>query len=119
MALTLVCDIDNYDWFFDSGCSRHMTGNATFFTDFKEYHARHVMFGDGGKGRILGKGSISKLGIQCLQDVRLVKGLLANLSSISQLCDQGFLMKFGKKRCEVYNCKNNMILKGTRSSDNC
>ncbi|TYK27337.1 Copia protein [Cucumis melo var. makuwa] len=95
-----------------SGCSRHMTGNATFFTDFKEYHARHVMFGDGGKGRILGKGSISKLGLQCLQDVRLVKGLLANLSSISQLCDQGFLMKFGKKRCEVYNCKNNMILKG-------
>ncbi|KAA0063069.1 putative leucine-rich repeat-containing protein [Cucumis melo var. makuwa] len=43
------------NWYFDSGCSRHMTGNASFFTNFKECSAGHVMFEDGVRGKILGK----------------------------------------------------------------
>lgn len=96
-----------------------MIGNATFFTNFKECHAGHVMFDDGGKGRIFGKGSISKPSLSCLQDVRFVKGLSANLISISQLCDQGFSVRFSKDRCEVYNHENNVILRGTKLSNKC
>nr|GEZ41345.1 hypothetical protein [Tanacetum cinerariifolium] len=43
----------------DSGCSRHMIGNISYLTDFKEHDARYVAFGGGAKGgKITGKGTI-------------------------------------------------------------
>lgn len=45
------------------------------------------MFNDRAKGKVLGKGNNLKLYLPKLQDVRLVKGLSANLISISQLFD--------------------------------
>ncbi|GJV62217.1 putative ribonuclease H-like domain-containing protein [Tanacetum coccineum] len=38
----------------DSGCSRHMTGNKCYLTDYEDYDGGFVSFGDG-KGRISGK----------------------------------------------------------------
>ncbi|GJT07239.1 putative ribonuclease H-like domain-containing protein [Tanacetum coccineum] len=34
----------------DSGCSRHMTGNMFYLTDFKEFDGRYVTFGGGARG---------------------------------------------------------------------
>nr|GEX32668.1 uncharacterized mitochondrial protein AtMg00810-like [Tanacetum cinerariifolium] len=40
----------------DSGCSRHMTGNISFLSDFKEINGGYVAFGRNHKGgKILGK----------------------------------------------------------------
>ncbi|GKD55854.1 putative ribonuclease H-like domain-containing protein, partial [Tanacetum coccineum] len=40
----------------DSGCSRHMTGNMSYFSDFKEFNEGYVTFGRGAKGgKIIGK----------------------------------------------------------------
>ncbi|GJV42392.1 ribonuclease H-like domain-containing protein [Tanacetum coccineum] len=40
--------------FIDSGCSRHMTGNITYLSDFKEFDGGYVTFGGGAHGgRIL------------------------------------------------------------------
>nr|GEZ58192.1 reverse transcriptase domain-containing protein [Tanacetum cinerariifolium] len=45
--------------YFDSGCSRHMTGNISYLTDFKEHDKGYVAFGRGAKGgKITGKGTI-------------------------------------------------------------
>ncbi|GJT85817.1 putative ribonuclease H-like domain-containing protein [Tanacetum coccineum] len=41
----------------DNGCSRHMTGNKCYLTEFEDYDGGFVSFGDG-KGRISGKGKI-------------------------------------------------------------
>lgn len=60
-----------------------MTGNAAFLANFKECNDGHVMFGDGVGGKILGKGFINQPSLPYLQDARLVKGLSANLISIS------------------------------------
>ncbi|GKF33912.1 hypothetical protein Tco_0107112 [Tanacetum coccineum] len=39
----------------DSGCSRHMTGNMSYLSDFKEFDGGYVTFGGGAKGgRITG-----------------------------------------------------------------
>ncbi|GKA35017.1 ribonuclease H-like domain-containing protein, partial [Tanacetum coccineum] len=38
----------------DSGCSRHMTGNKCYLTEYEDYDGGFVSFGDG-KGRIFGK----------------------------------------------------------------
>ncbi|GKC43630.1 hypothetical protein Tco_1061352 [Tanacetum coccineum] len=41
----------------DSGCSRHMTRNKCYLTEYEDYDGGFVSFGDG-KGRIYGKGKI-------------------------------------------------------------
>ncbi|GJV99891.1 ribonuclease H-like domain-containing protein [Tanacetum coccineum] len=40
-----------------SGCSRHMTRNKCYLTEYEDYDGGFVSFGDG-KGRIFGKGKI-------------------------------------------------------------
>ncbi|GJT26210.1 ribonuclease H-like domain-containing protein [Tanacetum coccineum] len=43
----------------DSGCSRHMTGNMSYLSDFKEFNGGYVTFGGGAKGRkITSKGTL-------------------------------------------------------------
>ncbi|GJT83219.1 putative ribonuclease H-like domain-containing protein [Tanacetum coccineum] len=45
--------------FIDSGCSRHMTGNIAYLSDFKEFDGGYVTFGGGAHGgRISGKGTL-------------------------------------------------------------
>ncbi|GJY33697.1 ribonuclease H-like domain-containing protein [Tanacetum coccineum] len=59
----------------DSGCSRHMTGNMSYLSNFKEFDGGYVTFGGGAKGgRITGKGTLktSKLDFK---DVYFVKEL--------------------------------------------
>ncbi|KAA0043007.1 gag-pol polyprotein [Cucumis melo var. makuwa] len=84
-----------------------------------ECKAGLVVFRDGGKGKIIGKGTINRPGLPFLLDVRLVQGLAANLISISQLCDQGYQVSFNKDRCNVLDGQNRIFLSGTRLSDNC
>ena len=38
---------ESHSWFFDSGCSCHMTSNRSFFTNFTEFNGGNVTFGDG------------------------------------------------------------------------
>nr|GEW95349.1 retrovirus-related Pol polyprotein from transposon TNT 1-94 [Tanacetum cinerariifolium] len=45
--------------YFDSGCSRHITGNISYLTDFKEHDRGYVAFvGEAKGGKITGKGTI-------------------------------------------------------------
>ncbi|GJW59497.1 ribonuclease H-like domain-containing protein [Tanacetum coccineum] len=45
----------------DSGCSRHMTGNMSYLTDFEEIDGGYVAFGGNPKGgKITGRGSLGK-----------------------------------------------------------
>ncbi|GJR66308.1 putative ribonuclease H-like domain-containing protein [Tanacetum coccineum] len=45
--------------FVDSGCSRYMTGNIAYLSDFKEFDRCYVTFGGGAHGgRIFGKGTL-------------------------------------------------------------
>ncbi|GJY66719.1 hypothetical protein Tco_0468957 [Tanacetum coccineum] len=51
--------LDNIDdkGFWDSGCSRHMTGNISYLSDYEPYDGGYVSFGYEG-GKITGKGTI-------------------------------------------------------------
>jgi hypothetical protein len=107
------------DWYFDSGCSRHMTGVEKFLKDVKSYKTSFVTFGDGAKGEIPGIGNLINNDLPKLENVLLVKGLTANLISISQLCDQGLKVNFTKFECLVTDDIGEVLMKGTRSKDNC
>ena len=103
------------DWYFDSGCSRHMTGEEKYLMNVKSYKASFVTFGDGAKGEIVGIEDLINHGLPNLENMVLVKGLKANLISISQLCDQGMKVNFTKSKCLVNNEEGELVLRGTRS----
>ncbi|GKC69371.1 hypothetical protein Tco_1115254, partial [Tanacetum coccineum] len=57
----------------DSGCSRFMTGNMSYLSDFKEFDRGYITFGGGAKGgKITSKGTL-KTGKLDFEDVYFVK----------------------------------------------
>ncbi|GJU20398.1 putative ribonuclease H-like domain-containing protein [Tanacetum coccineum] len=92
---------------FDSGCSRHMTGNKSFLTDYQEIDGGFVAFGGSPKGgKITGKGKI-RTGKLDFEDVYFVKELKFNLFSVSQMCDKKNSVLFTK----TDNFKSNGVAK--------
>jgi len=107
-------------WYFDSGCSRHMTGEMLeMFKNIRSYNDGNVDFGDGSKGRVQGIGNMCSDESPKLENVFLVKGLVSNLISISQLCDQGLEVKFNKTECHVTDQEGEVLMRGIRSNNNC
>jgi hypothetical protein len=96
-----------------------MTGVEKYLKNVKPYTTSFVTFGDGAKGEILGIGNLINNDLPNLENVLMVKGLTANLISISQLCDQGLKVNFTKLECLVSDEKGEVLMKGTRSKDNC
>jgi transposase InsO family protein len=88
-------------WFLDSGCCRHMTGDASLVKEMEPMYEGYVTFGDKKKGRILGIGNVGKGSSTLVKNVLLVDSLKYNLLSISQLCDNGFDVMFSKKACSI------------------
>nr|GEU49516.1 putative ribonuclease H-like domain-containing protein [Tanacetum cinerariifolium] len=83
----------------NNGCSRHMTGNKCYLTDYEDYDGGFVSFGDG-KGRIFGKGKI-KTGTLDFDDVYFYKELKYNMFSVSQMCDKKNNVLFTDTECLV------------------
>ena len=96
-------------WYLDSGCSRHMSGNATLFTKIKKKEHGNVTFGDKSMGKIIGIGKVSKDLSESIDNVYLVDGLKFNLLSISQLCDKGNLASFDSTHCIVQNIESRKV----------
>nr|GEY86850.1 putative ribonuclease H-like domain-containing protein [Tanacetum cinerariifolium] len=85
----------------DSECSRHMKGNMSYLSDFKEFDGGYVTFGGGANGdRITGKGTL-KTGKLDFEDVYFVKELKFNLLSVSQMCDKKNSVLFTDIGCFV------------------
>ena len=106
-------------WYLDSGYSRHMTGDKSLFKTLKEKVGDYVTFGDGSHAQFLGKWTIEIPRLPLLKDVSHIKGLKANLLSITQICDGDFLVQFSKKRCIIINEEGIQVLEGNKTTDNC
>jgi len=72
MALTSIKTSLNENWYFDSGCSRHMTGVKEFLDTVEFHNNSFVTFGDGAKGKIPGIGNIINNELPKLDNVLLV-----------------------------------------------
>ena len=105
-------------WYLDSGCSRHMTGDRSLFKVFESNKNGNVSFGDGSKSQIKGKGIISLPGLLDIANVLYVEGLRVNLLSISQICDQDFMVLFSKGKCLVMNESGKKLISGVCTLDN-
>ncbi|GJV81910.1 putative ribonuclease H-like domain-containing protein [Tanacetum coccineum] len=85
----------------DSGCSRHMTGNMSYLTDYEEIDGGYVAFrGNPKGGKITGKCTI-KTGNLDFKNVYFVRELKFNLFSVSQMCDKKNSVLFNDTECIV------------------
>ncbi|GKB94631.1 putative ribonuclease H-like domain-containing protein [Tanacetum coccineum] len=85
----------------DSGCSRHMTGNMSYLTDYEEIDGGYVAFGGNPKGgKITGRGTI-KTGNLDFENVYFIRELKFNLFSVSQMCDKKNSVLFNDTECIV------------------
>ncbi|GJX74895.1 putative ribonuclease H-like domain-containing protein [Tanacetum coccineum] len=86
---------------FDSGCSRHMTGNKLYLSDYQDIDGGFVAFGGSSKGgKITRKGKIRTEKLN-FEDVYFVKELKFNLFSVSQMCDKKNSVLFAETECLV------------------
>nr|GFC12265.1 ribonuclease H-like domain-containing protein [Tanacetum cinerariifolium] len=85
----------------DNGCSRHITWNMSYLSDFEELSGGYVTFGGNPKGgKITGKDKI-KTGMLDSDDVYFVKELKFNLFNVSQMCDKKNSVLFTDTECLV------------------
>ena len=100
--IVLYAQDQNSQWYVDSGCSRHMTGDISKCVTLDEKKTGNVTFGNDKVGRIKGKWTvILNNGRGKAQDVLFTDGLKHNLLSVSQICDKGCEVLFRDQYCEL------------------
>nr|GEX98115.1 ribonuclease H-like domain-containing protein [Tanacetum cinerariifolium] len=85
----------------DSGCSRHMIGNMSYLSDFKELNGGYVAFGGNPKGGKISRKDKIRTGKLYFDDVYFVKELKFNLFSVSQMCNKKNSVLFTDTECLV------------------
>nr|GFB28037.1 putative ribonuclease H-like domain-containing protein [Tanacetum cinerariifolium] len=85
----------------DSGCSRHMTGNMSYLSDFEELNGGYVSFGGNPKGGKISKKCKIGTGKLDFDDIYFVMELKFNLFSVSQMCDKKNSVLFTDIKCLV------------------
>nr|GEU54348.1 putative ribonuclease H-like domain-containing protein [Tanacetum cinerariifolium] len=96
----------------DSGCSRHITRNMSYLTEFDELNRGYVAFGGNPKGgKITSKGKI-KTGKLDFDDVYFVKELKFNLFSVSQM---EFSVPKTPQQNDIAERKNRTLIEAART----
>nr|GEW12744.1 putative ribonuclease H-like domain-containing protein [Tanacetum cinerariifolium] len=85
----------------DSGCSRHMTKNMSYLSEYEELNGGYVAFGGNPKGGKITRNGKIKTGKLDFDDVYFVKELKFNLFSVSQMCDKKNSVLFTDIECLV------------------
>ena len=96
-----------------------MTKDRSLFKVFESKKCVNVTFGDGSKSQIKGKGTISLPGLTNIANMLYVEGLRVNLLSISQICNQDFMVLFSKGKCLVLDESGKKLINGVCTLDNC
>ncbi|GJX52252.1 ribonuclease H-like domain-containing protein [Tanacetum coccineum] len=97
----------------DSGCSRHMTGNMSYLTDFKEIDGGYVAFGGNPKGgKITGRDDYSRFSwVFFLATKDETSGILKSfITGVENLIDQ---------RVKVIRCDNGTEFKNKEMNQFC
>jgi transposase InsO family protein len=97
-----------------------MTGERSMFTSLDEENGtrENIVFGDDGKGKVMGLGKIAISNNQSLSNVLLVNSLSYNLLSVSQLCKLGYNCLFTDEDVTVFRRDDSSVaFKGKLKGD--
>src|SRR5207237_6142632 len=87
-----------------------MIGEKSMFTSLQlNYDAQEIVFGDSGKGEVVGVGKIPISNDQPISNVLLVDSLSYNLLSVSQLCEMGFNYIFTNEGVQILRREDSSI----------
>ncbi|GJR87867.1 retrovirus-related pol polyprotein from transposon TNT 1-94 [Tanacetum coccineum] len=81
-------------WYFDSGCSKHMTGDRSQLTNFVNKFLGTVKLGNDHMEKIMGYGDYH-IGNVTISRVYYVEGLGHNLFSVGQFCNNLYTLSLG------------------------
>nr|GEV63325.1 retrovirus-related Pol polyprotein from transposon TNT 1-94 [Tanacetum cinerariifolium] len=101
---------------FDSGFSKHMTGNLKLLINFVEKFLGTVKFGNDQMASILRYGDLVQEAVT-IKRVYYVKGINHNLFSVGQFCDADLEVTFRKSTSFIRDLKGNDLLTGSRGTD--
>ena len=92
-----------------------MTGSKSLLLSFQQLHGGSILYGNKGKGNIIGKGNVQLNDFLKILGVNLVDDLGYNLLSVAQLCDQGDnTVSFTTRDVKVLSPEERLLLKGKR-----
>nr|GEW08551.1 putative ribonuclease H-like domain-containing protein [Tanacetum cinerariifolium] len=107
----------------DSGCTRHMTENIHYLSNFEEINGGYIAFGGNLKGgKITGKDKIRTRKLY-FNAVYFVKELKFNLFNVSQMCDKKNIVLFTNNKCIVLSSdfklpdENHVLLRVPRENN--
>jgi len=87
-----------------------MTGERDMFNSFQPSHEpQEIIFGDSGKGEVIGFGNIPISNEHSLSNILLVDSLSYNLLSVSQLCEIGFNCLFTNEGVQILRREDSSI----------
>jgi hypothetical protein len=107
------------EWYIDSGCSSHMTGDQEKIIILKR-KGGNVAFGYDSSAKILREGVVD-LGRKKVKkkNVLLVEDLKHRLLSVSKMCDQGYTLTFDSRKCKIReNNSGLLVATATRRPNN-
>ena len=94
------------EWYVDSGCSNHMTGDEKTFLSINDRITTKGNIGNGALVDAKCKGTISINMKGCskqIHDVLYVSDLEKNLLSVGQLMENGYSLVFRDNYCKIYD----------------
>nr|GEX10121.1 hypothetical protein [Tanacetum cinerariifolium] len=100
-------------WYVDSGCSKHMTGNIKLLINFVWKFLGAVRFGNDNIAAILGYGDL-KWGNITITRVYFVEGLGHNLFLVGQFSDADLEVAFRRNTCFIRDLDGVDLLKDNR-----
>nr|GEW58890.1 integrase, catalytic region, zinc finger, CCHC-type, peptidase aspartic, catalytic [Tanacetum cinerariifolium] len=107
--------VQNFLWYLDSGCSKHMIGDRSQLTNFFNKFLGTVKFGNDHVAKIMGY-SDYQIGNVTISRVYFVEGLGHNLFFVEQFCDSDLEVAFRQHTCFIRNLEGVDLL--TRSRGN-
>ncbi|GAU49921.1 hypothetical protein TSUD_180390 [Trifolium subterraneum] len=108
-------------WYFDTGCSNHMTGNKSILTNFNKCLKTRIKLVNGNFIAAEGMGNVviqrSNGNKAVIEKVLYVPGMKCNLMSVGQLLEKGFKAVFEGETLKLFDSKQRLILKTTQSQN--
>ncbi|KAK2404089.1 hypothetical protein QL285_053465 [Trifolium repens] len=112
---------ESMEWYFDTGCSNHMTRNRSILTDFDNCLNTKIKLANSKSIDAKGMGNVviqRKNGRKSvIEKVLYVPGMQCNLMSVGQLLDKGFKVVLGDGTLKLFDSKQNLILKSIQSKN--